>query len=111
MGFPPIPLTEFPPCGHNPPCDRQQLFAGLGRLPPSYPPSATATYSDLGFTLLSYVAERVAGKSFKALMQEKVLAPLNLTRTFYLTPDDALGVIPGSRYTTSWAYELAEEAA
>ncbi|KAK3359532.1 beta-lactamase/transpeptidase-like protein [Lasiosphaeria hispida] len=111
MGFPSIPLTEFPPCGVSPTCNRQQLFSGLGRLPPSFPPSTTPAYSDLGFTLLGFVAESITGKSFTSLLQDAVLDPLKLKHTFYSAPEDALGVIPGNRYTTSWAYEMAEEAA
>ena len=111
LGFPPIPVKEFPPCGHSPGCTREQLFAGLGKLPPSFPPFATPTYSDLGFTLLGFIAERVSGKSFEALMKEKVLDPLNLKHTFYRKPDNALGVIPGNANQTTWAGDLGEEAA
>ncbi|KAH7633105.1 beta-lactamase/transpeptidase-like protein [Sordaria sp. MPI-SDFR-AT-0083] len=111
IGFPPLPLEEFPPCGTNPTCNRDQLFAGLGKLPPSFPTSSTPAYSDISFALLSYVAERITGKDFKTLVQDSVLKPLNLTHTFTSAPDDSLGIIPGNRYKTSWAFELAEEAA
>ncbi|KAK0751900.1 beta-lactamase/transpeptidase-like protein [Schizothecium vesticola] len=111
LGFPPIPVDEFPPCGHSPGCTREQLFAGLGKLPPSFPPFATPTYSDLGFTLLGYIAERVSGKDFESLMKEKVLDPLNLKHTFYRKPDNALGIIPGNVNRTTWAGDLGEEAA
>lgn len=109
MGFPPVPLGQFPPCGHNPACNRQQLYEGLGRLPPSFAPSSTPTYSDLGFTLLAHIAERLTGRDFKDLMQEKVLGPLGLKNTFATTPSDSLGVIPGNRNTTTWAGDLGEE--
>ncbi|KAK1774211.1 beta-lactamase/transpeptidase-like protein [Copromyces sp. CBS 386.78] len=111
IGFPPLPLEEFPPCGTNPTCNRDQLFTGLGKLPPSFPTSSTPAYSDISFALLSYVAERITGKGFKTLVQDSVLTPLNLTHTFTSAPDDSLGIIPGNRYKTSWAFELAEEAA
>ncbi|KAJ4417641.1 hypothetical protein N0V85_001751 [Neurospora sp. IMI 360204] len=111
IGFPPLPIQEFPPCGTNPICDRDQLFAGLGKLPPSFPTSSAPAYSNIGFVLLSYVAERITGKPFKALVQDSVLTPLNLTHTFTSAPDDSLGIIPGNRYSTSWAFDLAEEAA
>lgn len=111
IGFPPLPLEEFPPCGTLPTCNRDQLFVGLGKLPPSFPTSSTPAYSDISFALLGYVAERFTGKSFKTLVRDSVLTPLNLTHTFTSAPDDSLGIIPGNRHSTSWAFELAEEAA
>jgi CubicO group peptidase (beta-lactamase class C family) len=111
MGFPPLPNSSFPPCGTYPTCDRDQLFAGLSKLPPSFPPFTTPTYSDIGFVLLSYVAERITGKTFKSLVTDAVLTPLNLTHTFYDSPDDSLGIIPGTKRKTSWGYELDQEAA
>ncbi|KAK4222503.1 beta-lactamase-like protein 2 [Podospora fimiseda] len=111
MGFPPLNVSEFPPCGSYPTCDREQLFEGLGKLPPSYGPFTTPTYSNLGFVLLSYIAERITGKEFKTLVQESVLDPLGLKHTFLSTPDDSVGIIPGTRRTTTWGFELAEESA
>lgn len=104
-------MSEFPPCGSYPTCDREQLFAGLGKLPPSYAPFTTPTYSNIGFVLLSYIAERIAGKEFKILVKEAVLEPLGLKHTFVDTPDDSVGIIPGTRRTTTWGFELAEESA
>ncbi|KXX77020.1 Beta-lactamase-like protein 2 [Madurella mycetomatis] len=111
LGFPPLPSSEFPPCGTRPTCDREQLFEGLAKLPPSFPPFTTPTYSDIGFVLLSYVAERITGKDFNTLVTDVVLKPLNLNRTFVTTPDDSVGIIPGTQRTTSWGFELDEEAA
>jgi len=110
MGFPPLPDTEFPPCGTNPTCNRTQLYAGLAKLPPSFAPFTTPVYSDIGFVLLSYVAERITGKPFKDLVADSVLTPLNLTHTFVKAPEDALGIIPGTKRTTLWGFDLGEEA-
>ena len=111
MGFPPLPNTSFPPCGTYPTCDREQLFAGLAKLPPSFAPYTTPVYSDLGFVLLSYVAERITGKDYKTLISDSILKPLNLTHTFVETPDDSFGIIPGTKRATLWAASLGEEAA
>ncbi|KAK5656822.1 hypothetical protein OQA88_4370 [Cercophora sp. LCS_1] len=107
LGFPPVPITEFPPCGAN--CNRTQFFNGLGKLPPSLPPNSTPVYSDLGFTLLAWIAEKITGKDFKTILEEKVFKPLNLTHTFVTAPDDSLGIIPGNRDATGWAGNLGEE--
>jgi CubicO group peptidase (beta-lactamase class C family) len=104
-------MSEFPPCGTSPTCDREQLFAGLAKLPPSFPPFTTPAYSDIGFVLLSHVAEHITSKDFKTLVTETVLTPLNLTHTFLSAPDDSFGIIPGSPRKTSWGFQLGEEAA
>ncbi|KAK4236185.1 hypothetical protein C8A03DRAFT_17146 [Achaetomium macrosporum] len=111
LGFPPLNASEYPPCGSWPTCERKQLFAGLARLPPSFPPFMTPTYSDIGFVLLSYVAERITGKDFNTLVKETVLKPLNLNHTFVEVPEDSLGIIPGTSRATQWGFQLAEESA
>lgn len=83
----------------------------MARTPPSFPPGTTPTYSDLNFVFLGYIAEKITGKDFKSLVQDAVLTPLNLTHTFLSTPRDDLGIIPGNRFKTSWAFDLAEESA
>jgi len=83
----------------------------MEKLPPSFPTGVTPAYSDLGFVFLGQIAEKITGKDFKTLVKDAVLAPLNLTHTFVSVPDDALGIIPGNRFKTSWGFEMAEESA
>jgi CubicO group peptidase (beta-lactamase class C family) len=64
----------------------------------------------VGYTLLSMVAETLSGKSFADQIQDAVLKPLNLNHTFVTAPSDSLGIIPGNRYSTSWAFEMGDEA-
>jgi CubicO group peptidase (beta-lactamase class C family) len=109
-GFPPLPETSFPPCGTNPTCTREQLFEGLAKLPPSFAPFTTPVYSDLGFVLLSFIAERITGKSYKTLVTDSILTPLNLTNTFVNVPHDSVGIIPGTKRATLWGFELGEES-
>ncbi len=111
FGFPPLPDTSFPPCGTNPTCTREQLFQGLAKLPPSFAPFTTPVYSDLGFVLLSFIAERITGKDFKTLVTDSILTPLNLTHTFITAPNDSVGIIPGTKRATLWGFELGEESA
>ena len=111
LGFPPLPNSTFPPCGTNPTCNREQLFEGLAKLPPSFAPYTTPAYSDLGFVLLSYVAERITGKTFKSLVTDAVLTPLGLEHTFYDEPVESVSIIPGTKRKTTWGAELGEEKA
>jgi len=82
----------------------------LIKAPPMHAPYQTTTYNNLAFVLLSYVAETVTGKPFMDLIEDAVIGPLNLTRTFTHPPDAKFGVIPGNLTSTLWATDLGNEA-
>lgn len=46
--------------------------------PPAYPPGAERRYSDLGFILLGYLVERVAGRTLDRFIREEITTPLAL---------------------------------
>ncbi|KAI1424634.1 beta-lactamase/transpeptidase-like protein [Xylaria sp. FL1777] len=102
--------SDIPPCGSNPVCNRPQFFLGLKKLPPSFSPFVTPAYSDIGYVLLGYALEKMTGKPFERSFEDNVVEPLNLTRTFYSTPHDSLGVIPGDRKQTTWAFNMGNES-
>jgi len=110
FGLPALSEVDVPPCGDAPVCNRTQFFEGLKKLPPSFSPFVTPAYSDIGYTLLGYALEQMTGKPFQQSFEDKLVKPLNLNRTFYTTPDDALGVIPGNRYLTTWAFNMGRES-
>ncbi|HET7770752.1 MAG TPA: serine hydrolase [Chloroflexota bacterium] len=56
-------------------------FAPLG------PPGRCFSYSNEGYALLAATVERVSGLSFPRYVQERIAAPLELTRTGCRTPD------------------------
>ncbi len=47
----------------------------------SYPPATYFSYSNAGFGLLGYIMERVAGKSYGELLEEKITNPLQMPDT------------------------------
>lgn len=56
----------------------------------SVPPETDVVYSNLAYTLLAYVVERVSGVPFRDYMREQVLDPLGMTSTvFRPTPEIA----------------------
>jgi CubicO group peptidase (beta-lactamase class C family) len=57
---------------------------------PVYERGSKSLYSDLGFLLLGFVAERVAGMPLDRLVRERITAPLCATPLQYL-PSDELG--------------------
>ncbi|KAI1110398.1 beta-lactamase/transpeptidase-like protein [Nemania sp. NC0429] len=110
LGLPALDGGEIPPCGDAPVCSRAQFFAGLKKLPPSFSPFMTPAYSDIGYVLLGYALERMTRRTFQQSFNDKLVRPLNLSRTFYTTPRDSLGVIPGDRYQTTWAFNMGNES-
>ncbi|KAI1760056.1 beta-lactamase/transpeptidase-like protein [Hypoxylon sp. FL1150] len=101
---------EIPPCGNRPVCNRTQFFEGIGRLSPSFSSFVTPAYSDIGYTLLAMALEQMTGKLFGAMVQDRIIKPLGLNHTFYTTPNDSLGIIPGGRYLTNWAFDMGNES-
>jgi len=87
-----------------------EFLGGIVNTPPFHAPYQTTTYNNIAFVLLSYVAEAVTGKPFLQMMEEAVIAPLNLTRTFTHPTKEAYGVIPGTLEDTMWATDLGNEA-
>ncbi|KAI0548155.1 beta-lactamase/transpeptidase-like protein [Xylaria curta] len=110
IGLPVLADVDIPPCGSAPVCNRTQFFEGLKKLPPSFSPFVTPAYSDIGYVLLGYALEKMTGKPFQRSFEDKLVKPLNLSSTFYTTPNDSLGVIPGGRYLTTWAFNMGNES-
>jgi len=75
---------------------------------PSYSPWQTPTYSNVAYQLLAYALENISGKNFSTILNDRVIKPLNLSRTFYDTPPDKYGVIPGSPKDTYWGVSLGQ---
>ncbi|KAI2627807.1 beta-lactamase/transpeptidase-like protein [Hypoxylon sp. NC1633] len=108
-GFPPAPLHQVPICGEFITCTRTQFFQGLSNVPPSFQPSWTAGYSNMGYQLLAYALETIVQKRFATMVQDDIIGKLGLQHTFYQKTDDALGVIPPGAQT-NWAFSLGESS-
>ncbi|KAH7116908.1 beta-lactamase/transpeptidase-like protein [Dendryphion nanum] len=107
-GLPPLSNTSIPPCGAWPLCSREQFFKGLDIMTPTYPAFQTATYSNVAYQLLAYALENISGKKFVDVLNDRVIKPLGLNRTYYDTPPDSVGVIPGTIKDTYWAVSLGD---
>ncbi len=57
-----------------------------------FEPGTRSSYSSYGWTLVSAVVERVAGRPFLEVMRDEVLDPLGMDET---VPDDVFAVVPG----------------
>ena len=85
-----------------------EFFNGLNIMYPSYAPWQTPTYSNVAYQLLAYALENITGKNYTDILNSRVIKPLGLNRTFYDTPPEKYGVIPGSVKDTYWEVSLGQ---
>lgn len=63
--------------------DKDKVLTAIAGQPLQSKPGTQVTYSDLGFIVLGFLLQRIAGTNFAALTQKEIIAPLELTRTFF----------------------------
>lgn len=64
----------------------QELLAYSYAMGPEYSPGTSATYSNANTVLLGLAVEKIEGKPFEDVLEEKILRPNNLSHTVW--PDD-----------------------
>ncbi len=71
-----------------------------------FEPNSQSAYSNSNYILLSYILEKVYEKSYRALLNEKIITPLNLQRTSTGTNiNNANNECNSYSYNGSWAKE------
>jgi CubicO group peptidase (beta-lactamase class C family) len=65
---------------------RRKLVAALPATDVVAPPGAGYDYSNVGYALLGLALERAAGRSYEALVQERVFEPLGMASSFLVVP-------------------------
>ena len=68
-------------------------------VPASGPPDGITRYSNAGYLLAGRIAEIVTGQSFAQLLNDRIVAPLGLTATYYPvgdSPTSGAPALPGS---------------
>jgi CubicO group peptidase (beta-lactamase class C family) len=77
---------------------RDQVMALMSRQRElNFEPGAEYLYSNMGYSLLAEVVERVSGQSFGAFLEERVFIPLGMLRTHVHL--DHTRVVPGRAYS------------
>lgn len=71
--------------------------------PLAFEPGAEFSYSNVGYSILGIVVERVSGRAYEELVREELLLPAGLAETGYLLPDWdeerlAVGYLEGERW-------------
>ncbi|OQE13084.1 hypothetical protein PENFLA_c054G03176 [Penicillium flavigenum] len=101
MGFPSLPENEQLTCGSEYPCDRQDPLTST---------SQTPIYSNAGYQILGYALESIANANYEEILWDRLIRPLNLTRSCLKVPDPSLAVIPHNETSSWFGYEIGEEA-
>ena len=63
---------------------RAEVYELIHQLPLAFPVGKQRKYSDLGFTLLGEIIEKISGKPLNVFVETEVFAPLGMTHTYYL---------------------------
>ncbi len=66
--------------------DEEELKKGIGERSTLYAHQRKYQYSNLGFSLLGAIVEKVSGKPYAIYVQEKILIPLEMGSTFMERP-------------------------
>ena len=70
---------EFERERHNP----EEIIQLFAELPLEFNPGARFSYSNSGYALLGLIIEKIQGKSYAEVLQEKILNPLKMQNTGY----------------------------
>jgi CubicO group peptidase (beta-lactamase class C family) len=63
--------------------NKQETFKLIGELPLAFPVGAGRHYSDLGFTILGEIIEKVSGLSLDQFEEKNIFGPLGMSHTMY----------------------------
>ncbi|KAF2761208.1 beta-lactamase/transpeptidase-like protein [Pseudovirgaria hyperparasitica] len=107
VGLPALSPDDLPPCllnatGTVQDCDRTEFFASIDTRQPIFPSGLKAAYSNTAFLILGYAMESITGRSFGDILDQSIIEPLSLNRTFYSKPEDSMGVIPSTPWESLW---------
>ncbi|MHC1737933.1 MAG: serine hydrolase domain-containing protein [Ignavibacteriaceae bacterium] len=61
---------------------RDELLEIFSKLPSDFTPGEKFSYSNTGYVLLSFIAEKIDNKSFQDILIDRIIRPLQLENTF-----------------------------
>ncbi|KAJ5350656.1 Beta-lactamase-related protein [Penicillium brevicompactum] len=110
QGFPALAESQQLTCGNAHLCDRKGFFDGILQSHPVTPTSHTPVYSNAGYQILGYAMEAILNSSYEKILMDRLIEPLNLTRSSLHTPDPALAVVPYNESFSFFNFEFGDEA-
>lgn len=85
-GIPAHDVSYFGPDAKSPD-DPKSMTRNLRNLPVAKPLRTTWLYSNIMYTVVSYLVETVSGKPYTEFLHEKLWGPLGMSNTFHDIPD------------------------
>lgn len=76
----------------------EQKIGFINNKPALFEPGTDFFYSNSGYTLLQWVVEKAAGKPYAQILQEEILQPLSLTKTYYGVTDAQMNALGFPNY-------------
>ncbi|KAF4771210.1 hypothetical protein HAV15_012570 [Penicillium sp. str.  len=110
LGFPSLSKNEQLPCGSKDTCDREEFFRGILKTHPLTSTSQTPIYSNAGYQILGYVLESIGKADYEDILLDRLIKPLNLTRSSLYVPDPSFAVIPYNETFSWFNYESGDES-
>jgi CubicO group peptidase (beta-lactamase class C family) len=105
------PNVSSPCTSASPYCDRAEFLRYFNSRAPVFVPGSTPIFSNAGYIILAYALESITGHSFASLLNNSIIAPLNMSSTSLLEPaSPEYGVIPSSPSTAKWSDPLTIKA-
>jgi CubicO group peptidase (beta-lactamase class C family) len=84
-----------------------EFLQQLSKQAPIVNPGQTPVYSNMAFQLLGYIIERCTGHSFKSVLRQQILDPLELNETSVFAPlNTQNAVIPANQNASGWSAHL-----
>jgi uncharacterized protein YbbC (DUF1343 family)/CubicO group peptidase (beta-lactamase class C family) len=77
---------------------RDTAFAMAMQEKPANPPGSRFLYSDINFEVLGFVIERISGESLSDFAARNIFAPLGMTHTRFMPPEEWLPRIAPTEY-------------
>lgn len=69
-------------------------FLAKEKIPPDFQPGERFEYSNLAYSLLASIIEKVSGKSFADYMKENIFVPLGMNSSFVFNTRRSTGILP-----------------
>lgn len=79
----PLETTEY--------MNRPDYLSFAAELRLHFEPGSRSRYGQTGYVLLSVILEKVYGKRYEEVLQDKILKPLEMTDTYFLTHSSVIG--------------------
>jgi CubicO group peptidase (beta-lactamase class C family) len=111
--FPMEVLRQRPALGAECTQARREAVLDVIAKPPAYPPGERNAYSNVGYTIVGAMAERVTGATWEDLMQREVFEPLELSGAGFGPPrsgDDTLEQPRGHRAVLGGTFPMDDKA-